>query len=132
MEILKLDIDGRLDWKRIRSVIEMFNLDVDFARSSISSTLHGYHIYLGINSNTKIDDRELCFMQAVMGSDWRREILNWMRITRGAAWQKRNWNVLFMKKFSVDLATGRRKLSSKERVLCTSTLERRLDAKRRS
>ena len=100
MKLIKLDIDGkRIDWRRIRTVLSMFNLKVIIKNSSLKRTRNGFHLYLDIKSKFFVDDLTLCFLQAVMGSDYKREMFNWNRIVYGDDWQKKHWNVLFNQKF---------------------------------
>lgn len=122
--LIKLDIDGKkIDWKRIRTVIEIFYLHVDFHESKWSKTNHGFHVEIVVND--VLTDRDICFFQTAMGSDYKRECLNWWRLTRGSEWQKRNWNVLFQKKYWVS-PDGKVKLKSNERLLKPNMIRRKL------
>lgn len=122
MPILKLDLDGKVEWKRLRIVKKMFDLRIDFLYSRWAKTRNGYHIYLFLKN--VLDEKAICFIQCAMGSDYRREVFNWMRIIRGA-WKRRTFNVLFTKKFAVDWK-GRLILTSEEKELPISSLKRHL------
>ena len=121
--MLKLDLDGRIDWKRIRAVKEIFQLKIDFDKSKISRTKKGHHIKLEVDN--KMDDEFMCFLQEAMGSDFSRECLNMRRIKFGEQWQKDTWNVLFSKKFYVD-TKGKTTLASEEMELDNEILRRKL------
>jgi hypothetical protein len=124
MPILKLDLDTKkVDWKRIREIKRMFGLEIDFKQSRWAKTKNGFHIYLSIKN--VISEEGLCFFQLAMGSDHRRECMNWIRITIGTKWQKENWNVLFSKKYAVGL-NGKVRLASDEKELPISMLKERL------
>jgi hypothetical protein len=123
MPVLKLDLDGKVDWKRLMAVKRMFGLEIDYEQSRWAKTNHGYHIYLSIRN--VVSEEGICFFQLAFGSDWKRECLNWMRITLGTKWQKENWNVLFSKKYAVGL-DGKVLLTSEEKELPISVLRRRL------
>lgn len=124
MSHIKLDIDGMIDWKRMRMVLEFFKLKPEYELSSWARTRHGYHLNLFFLK--ALNDKELCFIQCAMGSDYARECLNWRRITKGSVWQKRNWNVLFKSKYIVD-RNGKRSLASKEEPLDIRKLKEKLE-----
>lgn len=124
MTILKLDVDGKkVDWKRIRAVMEMMRIDVIIAKSKLAKTRRGFHIRL--STVRKLRDNETCFAQLAMGSDWRREVLNWNRVNGTSEWKKRTFNVLFTNKFHVT-PSGKKKLVSSEKELPHSILARNL------
>lgn len=114
MTLLKIDIDGKVKWKRIRTALDILGLKVDFDASSICKTAHGFHLKLDVNR--KLDDKDACFVQMAVGSDFKRECLNHRRITEGDA----NWNVLFSQKFK----KGR--MTSKEMPVDKKVIERNL------
>lgn len=125
MKLAKLDIDGSsIDWRRIRTVLSMFNLKVVLKNSSIKRTTNGFHLYLDLKSKRFIDDLSLCFIQTAMGSDYKREMFNWNRIIYGEGWQKKYWNVLFNQKFY--RKGSKIKRVSFERPMPISILKRRL------
>ena len=115
-------MDGKVDWKRLKIVKKMLDLSIDFEQSRWAKTKHGYHIYLFLKN--VLDEKAICFIQCAMGSDYRRELFNWMRILRGT-WKRRTFNVLFTKKFAVDWK-GRLILSSEEKELYAGALKRHL------
>lgn len=125
MPVIKLDIDGkRIEWKKIKIVVNIFNLHIDFEQSKWAKTKKGFHLYLYIDNNMKEED--ICFFQLAMGSDSRREMLNWFRLKYGKDFLKENWNVLFSKKYAVGL-DGRVRLTSDEKELPISVLRKRLE-----
>ena len=128
MKCIKLDIDERrIDWKRIRTVIQFFKLKINLDMSWIAKTKKGFHIYLFISNSDelKVTDEDLCFIQCAMGDDYKRSCLNWKRVTIGHDWQKKNWNVLFNMKIHSDLK-GHSKIASMEKPLGNIQLKRRL------
>lgn len=98
---IKLDYDKKVEWKRIRLIKEVFNLKIDFNKSKLCKTKKGFHVYLCVDNNN-LKDEDICFFQLAMGSDFKRECLNWARLRDGYLWQKQNWNVLFSKKFHLN------------------------------
>jgi hypothetical protein len=121
---LKLDIDGKIDWERLRMVVNGFSLNIDFDKSKIARTRHGYHVYLSVNDKLKSED--MCFLQLLGGSDCRREMFNWNRIRHGIGWERKYWNVLFKQKFHVD-TKGNKKLVSEEKEMSNNILRRMLE-----
>jgi hypothetical protein len=121
--MLKMDIDGKkVDWKRIKTVVEMFKLKINIPESKIAKTKRGFHIYL--HCNDKLNDEDVCFIQLACNSDYKREILNLLRVKKGD-WQGDNFNVLFAKKYHVD-TKGKTTLASEEVELDNEILRRKL------
>lgn len=58
-------------------------------------TKNGKHITIRFKSKAKFTDSDLVFLQLWLGSDWKREFFNYLRVRAG--WK--NWNVLFKRKF---------------------------------
>jgi hypothetical protein len=60
-----------------------------------SRTRRGWHVEIGLNK--RIGPLEIVALQAVLGSDPRRECLNLMRVMNGGAVDRR-WNILYSRK----------------------------------
>jgi hypothetical protein len=92
--IIKLDIDGEpVDFHRIKvCVAKLKEMKMKFIKGEVYKTVHGFHVYIWI-MNT-VSDTYLPFIQALMGSDWKRELLNFERILKAES----DWNVLFQEK----------------------------------
>jgi len=97
---LKLDLDKPVDivsvGKRFVVVRKFFQIKSEGFAIVEKSTKHGKHITINFESEQKLDDRDICFLQLLIGSDWRRELFNWCRIRSGC----RKWNVLFARKYN--------------------------------
>jgi hypothetical protein len=77
-------------------------------RVRVYQTKNGFHVYLNIYSKLVLLPNDLCCLQALFGSDFKRECFNLVRIKTGMAY----WNVLFSKKWEV--ADGEQVILSKE------------------
>ena len=80
----------------------------------VRRTAKGYHIYFTLEH--KLSDPEIIALQAIMGSDYRREMFNWLRTANGN-WEKYKeknleWNVMFSSKKRI--INGRFKEVSRE------------------
>jgi len=87
--------------KRIAEVMDLLNVEnytLDFRRSTSGYTHAVVKLYL----KRKLSDLEIVLLQALCGSDWKREAFNYMRVLSGIE----NWNVLFVKKFSKSFKEG--------------------------
>lgn len=89
-----LDIDsGRPDlmtlWKRLR----VCKLRPEWMR--IDRTLHGYHVVIRLQS--KLSPWKILALQAILGSDPRREAMNWARLNAEpkSKFALRRWNILY-------------------------------------
>ena len=97
MKTLKLDLDGKngldvfLDRRWIMKYMGLKVVDV-----RCSHTTNGWHLELDVDA--EIDDIKAIFMQLALGSDYRREVCNLLRIERGC----HDWNTLFKRKFKVN------------------------------
>jgi hypothetical protein len=69
--------------------------------------VNGFHARLVCDN--EIDDIKTAFIQALLGSDYRRELCNLLKIERGS----KNWNTLFKQKWKTD-KLGNEVLISKE------------------
>jgi DNA primase catalytic subunit len=93
MKVLKLDLDGKngfTDFLDRLWLLRGFGLAPK--KVLVYHTENGYHVRMYCDNN--IDDKTACFMQLALGSDYRREVFNWLRIERGC----KNWNLLFGRK----------------------------------
>ncbi|RLF40497.1 MAG: hypothetical protein DRN12_05295 [Thermoplasmata archaeon] len=107
---LRLDVDGKQKGsKRIKKVIELLGLKVRYWE--IYKTNNGWHHYIGVDN--KLTDLEVVLVQALMGSDFKRECFNYLRVKSGK-FSYDDWNVLFKRKYEVDLVNGDVKLVSRE------------------
>jgi hypothetical protein len=94
--IIKLDIDGRPDWKRIDSVLmKLREMNCVLTNGEVYKSPHGWHIYIWTDS---ITETYLPLVQVLLGSDWKRELLNFERVMK----DEPGWNVLFQEKEKFD------------------------------
>jgi hypothetical protein len=106
-QILKLDIDSKeIDIIRFYIISRLLRMNI---YSIIKKkTKHGYHLTLEISSPYINDDRDIVLVQCLLGSDYKRELFNFLRVKHKC----RRWNVLFTKKYR--MKNGRLVLVSKE------------------
>ena len=90
VEELKAQINFRLDY-----VLYYFN--INSCEVEIKETNKGYHIRITVPK--EIDDKSIVILQAVLGSDWLRELRNLSRILAG----DKSWNILFTYKIKKDI-----------------------------
>ena len=90
VEELKAQINFRLDY-----VLYYFN--INSCEVEIKETNKGYHIRITVPK--KIDNKSTVILQAVLGSDWLRELRNLSRILAG----DKSWNILFTYKIKKDI-----------------------------
>jgi len=98
MSVLMLDLDGKfgkrkknLLAKKLVLLSKYFNFEVK--NLMVKPTKRGWHVRIEVDR--ELDDRDVVFFQLFLGSDWRREFWNWLRV-------KHNWkpyNVLFKEKY---------------------------------
>lgn len=97
MTTIKLDFDKKeFSWHRINKVILLLRLDITDV--SVEKSKHGWHITLNIKN--KMNDHEIVCVQSLMGSDYKRECFNLLRVHSGK-FPNQSWNVLFKKKFNL-------------------------------
>jgi hypothetical protein len=98
--------------KQFRRAYELMHGDYLLDPNSITvcKTKHGYHVYL--KSLVKLRPYEIIFLQAVFGSDFKREILNWHRCVR-LKLSTDMWNVLFTQK-AIVTGGGKARIISRE------------------
>jgi hypothetical protein len=93
---LLLDFDGEgPDWGRIYNVARRHRLKP--VAMELYRTRHGWHVV--VFTRRRVEPWQALVLQALMGSDWRRESLNLLRlwdtagqVQRGLKWR---WNVLY-------------------------------------
>lgn len=98
-KVIKLDIDLKstdylqgFAFPQLKNVSEILKLT--YTKVQVFETKHGYHIYLHMKIPKQICDLYLPCIQSLMGSDYKREALNFTRVLAG----EQNWNVLFKEK----------------------------------
>ena len=69
---------------------------IEFKRLTIYETHKGLHVYLWCK-NKKPSPQEKVVIQLALGSDYRREIFNWLRIKDNT--EDARWNILFQGKY---------------------------------
>jgi hypothetical protein len=79
---------------RVRRVSRRLNIRPVFVR--YDRTAKGWHIVTRWNRN--FSNLELVALQAVLGSDWKREVFNLARVLSGKAERTNRWNILFERK----------------------------------
>lgn len=96
--LLDFDSPEKPDWNRILRVCRRHRLGLRAARLN-RSTNGGWHVVLVLARRVK--PWQALVLQSVMGSDWRRESLNLLRLWDGPEPRKRfrwTWNVLYNEK----------------------------------
>lgn len=102
MEILKMDLDIR-DFEKVADIVSkrcgaVLNiLKIKPAGVTVRSTARGYHIYLEVEGEYTSFD--LSFLQMALGSDYKREVFNYMRFKDSLS---KDWNVMFSKKMDAN------------------------------
>lgn len=94
---LKIDIDEkRLDEKKTIDRLFLLNRFLQFKGIGIlkKKTRHGHHLTVTFETSRKLDDRDIVFLQLALGSDYKREMFNWLRVKSGC----KKWNALFREK----------------------------------
>jgi len=64
---------------------------------SVYETNKGLHLYISIYSSVELDDRDIVVLQLALGSDYKRELFNWLRVRSNDKFK--HWNVLFKVKY---------------------------------
>lgn len=108
MKTLKLDLDGKYglsDFLKRIWILKYLGLRV--VKVKIHHTVNGFHARL--QCDNQIDEKTAIFMQLALGSDYRREVCNLLKIERGS----KKWNMLFKQKWATD-KLGREYPVSKE------------------
>jgi hypothetical protein len=96
--ILKLDLDGKNGLNQLLDriwIIKYLGLKVEAVE--IYHTVNGYHAILKCDNTFKI--WEILLFQTWLGSDFRREMCNLLKVERGT----QNWNMLFKEKWKYNV-----------------------------
>jgi len=95
--LLYLDFDGALPrdiMARIAWCVRVWEWTVEAVR--LDRTRRGWHVIVGVHQ--QVDPARMVAAQAILGSDYKREAFNLMRVTNLAHvppfWRER-WNVLY-------------------------------------
>ena len=108
MKTLKLDLDGKYGLSTLMDRIWIIKyLGLRVVRVKVHHTKNGFHARLICDN--QIDPVKAAFIQALLGSDYRRELCNLLKIERGA----KSWNILFKRKWKTD-KLGQEVLVSRE------------------
>lgn len=97
-EVLKLDYDitnFNLIFNNYflnRSIFIFNTFKLKFCYVNVFRTKQGHHIYIGIAN--KLSNRDIIFLQLLLGSDFRRECWYWKQI-KYTKLKNKIWNVLF-------------------------------------
>jgi hypothetical protein len=103
MNTLLCDFDGRLPrdlWKRIEMVARFHRFRVLGVGVGYSGSGKGFHVV--VVTNKRLSPMRVVCLQAIIGSDWKRELFN---SRRAAAWRRvpRFWrsrgNVLYSRHY---------------------------------
>jgi len=95
--MLYLDFDGPFPERfeqKLFFVFRTIRITPVFWR--IDRTAHGYHVIVGLP--VALEPFQTLALQAILGSDWRRESLNWFRLYNMPANSRlhlENWNILY-------------------------------------
>lgn len=103
---IKMDIDVK-DFEKVIDIIAKRSFifkkfDICPEEIYVFSTRKGWHIYIKmlVEENwTQLTAQDIVFIQAIIGSDFKREVFNWVRVKKGLS---KEWNVLFKKKYDKD------------------------------
>lgn len=106
--ILMLDIDkAPIPYERISKVLSMLDLQPITWLVDVKSTTNGWHIIVPISN--QLTDLEVVLVQVLMGSDYKRELFNTMRVKQNI----KEWNVLFNTKYRNNIEISREQFSAK-------------------
>ena len=97
---LKMDYDFKKGFKKFleRMSTAYFLLELNPLSCKVFSTKHGYHVYVTVVED--LNNLELVCVQAILGSDFKRECFNFNRVKFNPLGFKSDWNVLFNKKWN--------------------------------
>ena len=103
MKLIKIDIDkpriSTHDVNKILKVKSILGLDINSVKIEKSHS-GNYHITFEVQNN--LNDFEIVAIQAMMGSDYKRECYNLLRVASGK-FKNKEWNILFKKKINIKL-----------------------------
>jgi len=63
----------------------------------VYETNKGLHVYISLYSNVELTDEDIVVLQLALGSDYKRELFNWLRVRSRDKFK--HWNVLFKVKY---------------------------------
>jgi len=63
----------------------------------VYETSKGLHLYISLYSNVELTDEDIVVLQLALGSDYKRELFNWLRVRSNDKFK--HWNVLFKVKY---------------------------------
>ena len=63
----------------------------------VYETNKGLHVYILLYSNVELTDEDIVVLQLALGSDYKRELFNWLRVRSNDKFK--HWNVLFKVKY---------------------------------
>lgn len=100
-----LDFDKKERWgkERFLKVADILHLRIRGLK--VMESVNGLHISFSLACR-ELDQISLVCLQALMGSDYKRETLNFMRARNGGAAFDVQWNVLFARKYVRDNENG--------------------------
>lgn len=90
-------------YKNLTDALEIPNI----SEIEIYTTKHGYHIYIYAKIFQHYNNASIILMQALCGSDIKRELFNYLRIIKEP--KMHNWNVLFTQKYKGNKLTSQEK-----------------------
>jgi hypothetical protein len=106
MKTLKLDLDGKYGLSEFLKRIWILKyLGLRVVKVLVHDTVNGFHVRLVCDN--QIDDIKTVLIQALLGSDYRRELCNLLKIERGS----KHWNTLFKEKWATDKLGNEYKVS---------------------
>ena len=108
--LLDIDSKSKLVLRKIAERLEMLRKYIGAKKFKVSEkeTKNGVHIRITFKPKIELDDKDIVFLQLLLLSDWKRELLNWVRVKHNL----KAWNVLFNEKYK--LKGDKLKLVSKE------------------
>jgi hypothetical protein len=101
MTFLKCDFDGAIPADvsaRLEMVVRLHRLTVDWIR--VDRTRRGYHMVIRVRQRVAL--ARVILLQAILGSDWKREAFNSSRVVRTRnvpAFWRRRINVLYSRHY---------------------------------
>jgi len=114
--VIKLDLDcNELEFKdyinRFKIVLHIIGF-IKLEDINVMQTKKGFHVYLAIESKKVVLlPSDLVCLQSLMGSDYKRECFNFLRVKSGLVLDD-SWNVLFNRKWG--FKDGQKTLLSQE------------------
>ena len=101
---LKLDFDfkPRSAKRFAKEIANKLNFLASYFSISVTDvkvyeTNKGLHVYISLYSNVELTDEDIVVLQLALGSDYKRELFNWLRVRSNDKFK--HWNVLFKVKY---------------------------------